>query len=63
MGKRLRQTQAPCLKKGSALIFDYRVLHRGKRNISSESRPVLVFTFAKPFYKDVLNFNKRSLFD
>jgi ectoine hydroxylase-related dioxygenase (phytanoyl-CoA dioxygenase family) len=31
--------------------FDYRVLHRGGANISSEHRPVLVFTFAKPWYR------------
>lgn len=31
--------------------FDYRVLHRGTANKSTEMRPILVFTFAKPWYK------------
>jgi len=31
--------------------FDYRVLHRGTTNKSAEMRPILVFTFAKPWYK------------
>ena len=63
IGKRLKPTNAPCLNKGSVLLFDYRVLHRGKANISNEKRPILVFTFAKPWFRDVLNFSKRSVFD
>eukprot|EP01034_Spumella_vulgaris_P021942 gene21942-28022_t len=43
--------------------FDYRVLHRGTANRSENIRPILVFTFAKPWYKDLLNFPHRSLFD
>lgn len=62
MGKRLKPTVAPSLKKGSLILFDYRILHRGKANLSDEARPILVFTMAKPFFKDVLNFSKRSLF-
>jgi ectoine hydroxylase-related dioxygenase (phytanoyl-CoA dioxygenase family) len=54
--KKLRGTQAPCLKRGSALLFDYRTLHRGLANTSSRPRPVLVYTFAKPTFKDMLNF-------
>ena len=54
--KKLRGTEAPCLKRGSALLFDYRTLHRGLANTSSRPRPVLVYTFAKPTFKDMLNF-------
>jgi ectoine hydroxylase-related dioxygenase (phytanoyl-CoA dioxygenase family) len=38
---------APCLSAGDALVFDYRTLHRGRANVSAETRPVLVMTFAK----------------
>jgi hypothetical protein len=35
----------------AAAQFDYRVLHRGTANRSDAMRPILVFTFAKPWYK------------
>jgi ectoine hydroxylase-related dioxygenase (phytanoyl-CoA dioxygenase family) len=63
MTKKLRKTEAPCLKRGGALLFDYRVLHRGLANTSSRPRPVLVYTFCKPFFKDLLNFPSYSVFD
>jgi len=59
----LRPIAGPSVRRGSVLMFDYRVLHRGTRNASSEPRPVLVYTFAKPYYKDTLNFPKKSVFD
>lgn len=34
-----------------SLQFDYRVLHRGCPNKSDAARPVLVFTFAKNWYR------------
>jgi len=61
--KKLRGTKAPCLPRGSALLFDYRCLHRGLANTSSRPRPVLVYTFAKPFFRDLLNFPHTSVFD
>ena len=59
--KKLRAVEAPALKKGSILMFDYRILHRGKANNSEQPRPVLVYTFAKPFYIDNMNFPKNSV--
>ena len=61
--KRLEPLQAPIVAQGSAVLFDYRVLHRGLANTSSVIRPILVYTFAKPWYKDVLNFPRCSIFD
>jgi len=61
--KKLQPIVGPCLKRGSVLLFDYRTLHRGKGNNSQRPRPVLVFTFAKPWFKDLLNFPKVSIFD
>mmetsp|Transcript_29168 Transcript_29168/g.49050 ORF Transcript_29168/g.49050 Transcript_29168/m.49050 type:complete len:258 (-) Transcript_29168:762-1535(-) len=61
--KTLKPVESPNLSQGSILLFDYRVLHRGLRNSSSSPRPILVFTFAKPWYKDVLNFPGRSVWD
>jgi len=61
--KKNKPNEAPLLKKGSVLLFDYRVLHRGCANISSEPRPILVVTFSKPWFKDNLNFPARSILD
>jgi ectoine hydroxylase-related dioxygenase (phytanoyl-CoA dioxygenase family) len=61
--KTLRPIQGPTFKRGSVLLFDYRILHRGTANKSDVVRPVLVYTFAKPFYRDTLNFPRNSVFD
>eukprot|EP01038_Epipyxis_sp_PR26KG_P013866 gene13866-18597_t len=61
--KQVKPSQTPLLKRGSVLMFDYRVLHRGLKNSSNLPRPILVYTFAKPWFKDMLNFPTRSIFD
>ena len=61
ISKRLKKPEIPLIKRGSCLLFDYRVLHRGTANQTNEVRPILVYTFAKDWYKDVLNFPKRTL--
>lgn len=61
--KELLPNQKPLLKKGSALLFDYRILHRGTANRTAYPRPVYVLTFGKKWYKDTLNYPHRSVFD
>lgn len=61
--KTLRPPVAPTLKLGDVLLFDYRVLHRGKSNSSLDNRTFLVVTVAKAWFKDVLNFPLKSLYD
>ena len=60
--KTLRPTIVPDLRLGDAVLFDYRVLHRGTRNTSGGPRPVFVMTLAKPWFRDLLNFPRRALF-
>jgi len=60
--KQLHAPTAPLLKAGSALAFDYRVLHRGTQNSSENPRPVLVLTYSKPWFIDVFNFPARSIY-
>ncbi|KAL9182352.1 hypothetical protein ACHAXT_013004 [Thalassiosira profunda] len=81
--KTLRAPVAPEMRNGDALLFDYRILHRGRANASDDSdpdaaldldsekdargvlgkdRPVLVMTFARIWFSDVVNFPKRSIF-
>jgi len=61
--KQIQQPVTPILKAGSVLAFDYRLLHRGLANTSSQPRPVLVLTYSKPWFVDVFNFPSRSIFD
>ena len=34
---------------GSATLFDYRLLHRGKANHTRQQRPLLYLTYGKPW--------------
>lgn len=53
----------PCAA-GSALLFDYRVFHRGAGNSTPEDRPCLYFVYAKPWFRDHKNNRAtRSLLD
>jgi hypothetical protein len=47
----------PSASPGYALLFDYRVLHRGMPNKTGEPRPCLYATFARPWYTDLYNFS------
>jgi hypothetical protein len=48
----------PTVSVGSALLFDYRVVHRGLPNVTSNDRPVLYCTLAQPWYKGDENFSE-----
>jgi ectoine hydroxylase-related dioxygenase (phytanoyl-CoA dioxygenase family) len=62
--KTLRSPVVPLLKAGDVLVFDYRVLHRGRANRDPElHRPILVLSFAKTWFVDVCNFPKRSMYE
>jgi hypothetical protein len=62
--KTLRAPATPLLKQGDALVFDYRILHRGRANTTlTTNRPMLVLTIAKKWFKDISNFPLRSLFE
>ena len=60
--KTLRPPAVPVLDPGDAVLFDYRVLHRGTENTTGGPRPVFVLTLARPWFRDLLNFPKRALF-
>lgn len=40
---------------GGAVLFDYRLKHRGGANRTTEKRPVLYLAYAKPFFRDAGN--------
>jgi len=52
---------APCLDPGELLLFDYRVMHRGRANATVEDRPVAYVVYAcRPGIGDVHNFPSNS---
>jgi hypothetical protein len=76
----------PEISFGDAIVLDYRVLHRGRANLSDDSantvnhnasididkdnkkllpmnRNYLVLSYSEPWFEDVLNFPKRSMYD
>ena len=54
--ERTTQSVAPALHAGELLLFDYRVLHRGRANVSGAARPVAYVLFARPGVRDKHNF-------
>ena len=48
---------------GDAIIFDYRVLHRGLANGGSHPRPVFYLALGKPGRADTSNFPATQLAD
>ena len=48
---------------GGAILFDYRILHRGLGNGSPADRPMLYFTYGRQWFRDSTNYPALSLFD
>ncbi len=53
----------PLLKSGDALIYDYRVCHRGTQNLTRDkTRPMLYLMYARPWFSEHINFGSTKLF-
>ena len=50
-----RSPVAPTCARGSALLFDYRVDHRGLANRSDADRLVVFMAYARPWFRDAKN--------
>lgn len=51
------------LKAGQAVIYDYRLMHRGMANQSKGTvRPVLQFLYTKPYYTETKNYAGLSMY-
>jgi len=46
---------------GDAILFDYRVLHRGGHNASDEPRLLAYFTYGRSWFADATNYSDTSL--
>ena len=48
----------PKVPQGSCALWDYRLYHYGTENRSDRPRPMLYCTYARPWYKDPVNFRE-----
>jgi hypothetical protein len=48
-------------KAGDAIIFDYRILHRGLANGSPDDRPLAYFTYGRQWFRDATNYTATSI--
>lgn len=48
-------------QRGDAIVFDYRVVHRGRANEGDASRPVLYLTSSRSWFRDAQNFPAERL--
>jgi ectoine hydroxylase-related dioxygenase (phytanoyl-CoA dioxygenase family) len=47
---------------GDAILYDYRLMHRGMANHSDQLRPILQFVYHVPWYTETKNYGSKSLF-
>jgi len=50
------------MEAGGALIYDYRLMHRGMPNKGDRQRPLLQFLYHDPEYQETKNYGKDFLF-
>lgn len=50
----------PVIPVGSCFAWDYRLLHSGTANRSTQHRPMVYATYARPWYQDPVNFLKKG---
>lgn len=51
----------PVVPVGSCMLWDFRLVHRGTANISAVPRPMVYCTYARPWYRDPVNFKKKKM--
>lgn len=58
-GRGKKHTQRPQVPLGNAILFDYRVIHRGLANVTTAPRPCYYVTYSRDWYTDKYNFSER----
>ena len=54
---------SPELSVGDVLVYDQRTVHRGVPNRTTTERPILYLLFARPWFREHINFGETSLYD
>lgn len=50
--------EAPTIPAGSCILWDFRLFHRGTPNSSGIIRPLIYAAYARPWYRDPVNYDK-----
>jgi ectoine hydroxylase-related dioxygenase (phytanoyl-CoA dioxygenase family) len=53
-------TAEPVVKRGSVLLMDYRLFHCGTPNTSDAPRPLLYNGYARPWFRDPVNYSRQG---
>ena len=53
------EPEDPLVRRGSALLMDYRLHHGGLANRSARPRPILSLVFTRPWFRDAVNFTEQ----
>ena len=53
-------SEVPTIPSGSGMMWDFRTYHSGTPNRSNQARPMLYMTYARPWFRDPLNFWKEG---
>ena len=51
----------PTVPTGSCMMWDFRLVHSGTANRSSVPRPMLYCTYSRPWFRDPVNFRRKSM--
>jgi hypothetical protein len=51
-----RRALMPKPRMGDVLLMDYRLLHGGRANSSTQPRPILYLVYSRPWFRDAVNF-------
>ena len=51
----------PVIPIGSCMLWDFRLVHHGTANLSAQPRPMVYCTYARPWYRDPVNFRKKKM--
>ncbi len=52
---------APTVPLGSCMMWDFRLVHSGTANRSTSARPMVYCTYARPWYRDPVNFRRKPM--
>lgn len=59
----MADSSCPLPALGDMLVYDYRICHRGTANLSGSLRSVLYLMYARPWFKEHVNFGSERLLD
>ena len=56
----LPEPVTPLIGRGTCMLFDYRLWHRGTANRSADKRPILYLIYTRPWFTDDRNFTQHA---